>query len=1049
MRRGFLIVLSIAFLFLLSYDVECQSLHLTTYRVDNGLPTDVVKAAHQDSYGFIWFATDEGLVRFDGRNSRIFSQELQSAFVKTFLTLHNGELWVVDDMGISKIINSPDSSYFELILKGGTRPTDTSLHYPKGIYQDQAGRVWISENSRILKYFEGKLQVYKFDAQYQSGDFLRSFSFCEDSFGRLWMMSFPGNLFYYEPVQDRFVRVELPSVLGNTTSLIEAGKGHLWLGSLNGIYQVEINESAKVQKFKQLAPINGVSCMQKIGHTVYVGTWSRGLYQAKLRTDGWEFEKMENLPFSGVNNIYHATNGDIWISTSEGVGLLQATFFEGVPIRGYRSFIQYTAASSDGEVYAANDGPLFKIIPKQGFYADENIYYPQGSYVMTFSVSGESIWMGTSAGMVVKKDKQTNQITAKAIGNNKLIQHIEADRYDNVWIAQDDFAGVINLSSTFEVKPYIYQKGIVSQINVIKINPEGQVYCGGDSHKGFLYRYVPEQDRFENLSIAPDFEVKPEFGINDLHFDNKQSAIWLASSQGLLLYKDGKIERIDLGAKYTGESVRAVSTTEDGSVWAAISFGLIRYKDGEFVLFDEASGLPAKTINYRSLFVQNGTQLWVGTVKGMATANISSRFALQTLTPIFLEVKVNGKAVQENKSPIFPNNSFLEAQVISLSFPTNRVLYQYRIKELKANWSAPDKSYLITQHKLTSGNYTLEVRAQQQGGFRWSEPLVFKFKIKAAWYESFWFFVLVFAAMLLLAWGWARINTIRLKTANKRFERIIKERTAEIYAKNLELEAQKIELQQKNQKITDSIRYAQNIQEAIMPDSAVMSRCFAEYFVLNRPKDIVSGDFYWVYEHEDKVFLAVGDCTGHGVPAAMLVVVGSILLKEVVIEKGIHDPVAILNWLNHEIATSFHSKSEDGIDLALCVIDKTKDLLTYAGAKSSIIVVQNGQFQLLKGSRSYLGGVRKQDKRTFEATDIQLSYPTYLYAYSDGFQDQFGGEPRQKYTATRFRELIASLQPRPFREQRKALQEELYRWMQRYEQIDDILVVGVKIDKKC
>jgi ligand-binding sensor domain-containing protein/serine phosphatase RsbU (regulator of sigma subunit) len=1024
-----------------------QNLYLTTYHVDNGLSTDVIKSTHQDRFGFVWLATDEGLVRFDGRSSLVFNQELQSSFIKSFLTLRNGELWVLEDMGISRIVSSPDSSRFELILRGGTRPTDSTVHYPKGFYQDQKGRIWISENTRILCWENQKLSIYQFDPKDHSGDFLRSFSFCEDSYGRLWVMSFPGRLHYFDPEANRFELVNLTKALGNTTTIIEASKGKLWAGSLDGVFQIEVSQAAKILDFKQVFSVNGVSCMQKIGQKVYIGTWSLGLHEARLREQTWQIERMSNLPFSGINHIYHSASNDIWISTNEGLGLLQPTFFEGVSIRGYRSFIQYATASPEGEVYVANDGPLFKLKPQQNFYADESIYNPAGGYVMTFSINDQSIWMGTSAGLVVKKDKVSGQTTAKAVGNGKLIQHIEADKNDNVWLAQDDFAGVLNVSSTFEVKPYIYQKGIISQINVIKISPEGEIYCGGDTQKGMLYRYDASIDKFVNLSVNPGFELRAEFGINDLHFDSQRGGIWLASSQGLLFYKDGSLERMDFGPRYTQESVRAITTTQDGSVWAAISFGLIRFKDGEFVLFDEASGLPAKTINYRSLFVQNGNQLWAGTVKGIAMANTDSRFAVQTSIPLFLEMKINGKPVSYLiQNQIFPNNSFLEAQVIALSFPTNRVLYQYRIKELNPNWSVADKSFQITQHKLTSGSYTLEVRAQQQGGYRWSEPVSYSFKVKIAWYESIWFFILAIAAMLFLAWGWARVNTIRLKAANKRFEKIIKDRTAEIYAKNTELEAQKIELQQKNEKITDSIRYAQNIQEAIMPDPELMVRCFSEYFVLNRPKDIVSGDFYWVYQNEDKVFLAVGDCTGHGVPAAMMVIVGSILLKEIVIEKGIHDPVAILSWLNHEISTSFNSKSEDGMDMALCVIDKQNHQLNFAGAKSSIIVFQNDEMRILKGSKNYLGGVRKQEKRSFEVINLPLVYPCSIYAYSDGFQDQFGGEPKQKYTTTRFREFIQTIKNRPFKEQRKLLQEELYRWMQRYEQLDDILVVGVKID---
>ncbi len=1045
------LIVGCAFGIWLPVRLGAQNLHLTTYQVDNGLSTDVVKAVHQDRYGFIWLATDEGLVRFDGRRSIVYNQALSSNFIKAFLHRADGKLLVVDDMGISEIISSPDTATFKILLKGGTRPTDTALHYPKSIYEDRKGRLWISENTRIVRYSNNNLEIYPFAIQDQSSDFLRSFSFCEDSYGRLWVVSFPGRLHYFNEDQNRFYPVQNIKPYGNTTAIIEARKGILWLGTLNGVYEVEISPDGKALSQRLIAPINGISFVAKSDkHSAYIGTWSQGLYHARWDEGAARITPMTSFPFSSINHIYHSRNGDIWVSTNEGLGLYQTTFFEGISIRGKRSFIQSIALSPDGQVYVANDGPLFRLIRhvQNSTFTDETIYKPDNGYVMCVSVGRQNIWIGTSAGTVVQKDLFSGQTKIKNVGNGKLIQSIEVDAQGNAWCSQDGFEGVLFLSREIDVKPYIYSKGISSQVNVIKTSPKGQLYCGADTKKGYLYRYDEKSDRFENLSVPIPFETRAEFGVNDLLFDPKTDGIWLGTTQGLILYQNGKLERVDFGPFYTKESVRALALTEDGSLWAAISFGLLRYKNGEYVLFDEASGLPAKTINYRSLFAENGKFLWAGTVKGAAVANAASRFTLQTPKPLFLSIRVNGNpvALQSSQIPIFPNGSFLETDVISMSFPTNRIFYQYRIKELNANWSTPDRNSRFTQHRLNYGRYTLEARAQQQGGYSWSEPAVFEFRVQAAWYESLWALLGAAVAMIGLAWGWAKINTLRLTAANKRFERIIQERTAEIRAKNAELEEQKIQLQHKNQKITDSIRYAQQIQETMMPDESLMADCFSDFFVLNRPKDIVSGDFYWVHKHENKVYFVVGDCTGHGVPAAMLAMAGSLLLKEIILEKDISEPVAVLNALNNEISRSFRQKSEDGIDMALCIIDTENGILTFAGAKSSVILIQGGEMTVLKGSRNYLGGVRKQDKRSFEAIHFEMGRgPLWLYAYSDGFQDQFGGQPRQKFTATRFKELIFNTCGKPMKEQRRLLLEELNRWMGQNEQIDDILVVGVKI----
>lgn len=285
---------------------------------------------------------------------------------------------------------------------------------------------------------------------------------------------------------------------------------------------------------------------------------------------------------------------------------------------------------------------------------------------------------------------------------------------------------------------------------------------------------------------------------------------------------------------------------------------------------------------------------------------------------------------------------------------------------------------------------------------------------------------------------------------NERYlEQKVEERTAEVVRQKEEIESQRVKLEHLYNEVTDSIKYAKRIQEAILPPEAFVKNVLPNSFVLFKPKDIVSGDFYWVEKVDSKVFFAAVDCTGHGVPGAFMSIVGYNLLKQIVKDES--DPGKILNELSKGVKDTLHQgleegSSKDGMDIALCSYDIKTKTLQYAGAYNPLYLVRNGELIETKADKFPIGGaLQDSESRTYTSHTIPLQTNDTVYIFSDGYADQFGGEKGKKFMVKQFRQLILSMQNKSMEEQKNYLNNVIEQWRGGHEQVDDILVMGMRV----
>ena len=364
----------------------------------------------------------------------------------------------------------------------------------------------------------------------------------------------------------------------------------------------------------------------------------------------------------------------------------------------------------------------------------------------------------------------------------------------------------------------------------------------------------------------------------------------------------------------------------------------------------------------------------------------------------------------------------------------NSTQYQYFIEGNMEDWSPWSERTVYERTIANPGNYTLQIRARDLWG-NISEIQSVRFNVKAPFTRTAGFYVATGLLLLLLIIFVIRFRERQLRNKTKFLEDKVQERTFKI-------ESQK-------QEITSSIEYASRIQMAMLPTEDHIKELFDDYFVIFKPRDIVSGDFYWIGEDSKSVFFTVADCTGHGVPGAFMSTMGISTLNEIISNNHNLQANKILNLLRTKTMTALHQtgkigEAADGMDIAFCVLDKKKNILQYSGAFNPLIIFQGGELKEYKADRMPIG-IYYGEEISFTNYLINVSRGDTLYIFSDGYASQFGGPGGTKYKKSNLRKLLSEIYYRPMDEQRKILLEEFERWKGAAGQVDDVTILGIRL----
>jgi serine phosphatase RsbU (regulator of sigma subunit) len=380
------------------------------------------------------------------------------------------------------------------------------------------------------------------------------------------------------------------------------------------------------------------------------------------------------------------------------------------------------------------------------------------------------------------------------------------------------------------------------------------------------------------------------------------------------------------------------------------------------------------------------------------------------------------------------NNEITFSIVAPAYLKENLTQYQYFINKVMTDWSPWSTRTSYNKLVPKSGNYILSIRAKDLWG-NIGDPVSLEFTVKAPFTETPVFYLTSIFTALLIIFLIVRFRERQLHEKNIILEEKVRERTAEI-------EAQKEE-------ITSSIEYASRIQMAMLPMTDLFMEYFPEFFIIFKPRDIVSGDFYWIGEDEKDIFFTVADCTGHGVPGAFMSTLGISVLNEIITHNTDLQANTVLNLLREKIKTSLHQtgkegEAADGMDISLCVFRKDRKSIQFSGAYNPLFIVNGGELKEYKADRMPIG-IHYGKEPSFTNYEINVKKGDAIYILSDGYVDQFGGHDYSKYKKANLKKLLSEIYDHPMAEQQRIIEGEFEKWKGKAEQVDDITIIGVRI----
>jgi serine phosphatase RsbU (regulator of sigma subunit) len=800
----------------------------------------------------------------------------------------------------------------------------------------------------------------------------------------------------------------------------------------------------------------------------------------------WEHTPENGAVCTDANELFTDADNTIWLLNSCG-----ATHF--IPqtglafknkIHGIKSRIYGYLKHNGFEYYGTNDGLLIskneKIFPVKGAEAQTWKILPFGKGVIVavgnygfHYVEGDKIIFNDgffSASMTIERGKKDTSLV--------YIGHYQGFRLAK-------FNG-----KTFEI--------IAEMKSMPKICRSVR-----EAEDGYLWIAVPNQG-FYRTEIPPGGWSKSSFesatpqliteGIEDVGFckifeiDGK---LLFTANSGIFTFDETAKKFVlynPFGINFSEKKYRAASLHQDlqGRIWFLEARSIFTKKgDGKW----EKDTLSLAFIDQKlfSVFDENAFTHWISGEEALFRFDSRKKEQQKTFKTLISKITVGQDSVLfEGFSDKFPQAVFdyrdnkMRFRFTATSFmEENENKFSFFLEGFDKGWSEWTSENQKEFTNLFEGTYTFHVKSKNIYGIE-GEEASFTFVVRPPWYRELYAYVAYGLLLLLLVQYLVKLNSRRLIEAKERLEKIVEERTAEIKQKNAELEQQKEEIEaqaedlreanlriseqshelsltlakveEQNKDITASINYAKRIQTAVLPSQEKM-KILGHHFVFFRPRDIVSGDFYWAEETENYILWAAADCTGHGVPGAFMSLLGSEMLKEIVKSKKIERPDLILNTLHLEIRATLKQKennNRDGMDIALCAYCKTESKLLFAGAHNPLIIIKNGEKTVVKGDPMGIGGEQREMQRIFTLHEFPVSTQTWFYVFTDGFQDQFGGTDGRKFMSKNFRQLLLNISAHGANAQKLLLEESFEGWLMKgkHKQIDDVLVIGVELNKK-
>ncbi len=624
---------------------------------------------------------------------------------------------------------------------------------------------------------------------------------------------------------------------------------------------------------------------------------------------------------------------------------------------------------------------------------------------------------------------------------------------------------------------------------------DGKFWIGHDRNEPLrLFNRNTLEDEL-SFKVSENKDSLKNTTIHTILYDKKER-LWVGTDDGLCVYDEQKGTWKTYNTKHgiPDENINGILIDKKGFFWLATGNGLCKFdteKEKSILVLTINEGLPANTLT--STYQDNEGVFYVGSAKGFVRFDPEKLiFNTQRPSAFLNKLKINDKNINLDSLVYLSKKIYFKRHQNDISFYLSSTdfnlisqnKFQVKLEGYNTDWIDLGTRNIAVYTNLPHGKYKLKVKCTNNDGVWSDETTLFEFEILPAWYETwlaFIIFIILFISLIGLAF---RQRIIYLEAQKVKLQQKVDEQTAELLEKNEELNQQNEEisqqrdnlhelneeilqqseelksqselilqtndiLEQKNLHITQSIEAAKEVQKAIFPNKTKWFNTLPQSFIFFKPKDIVSGDFYYLAENDTKKIMAVVDCTGHGAPGALMTMLGNALLNEIIHLEKITDADKILNSLNKKMYETLDFRNDYGIrsgmDMSILVYEKNTNILQFAGAGNAGYFVDSDNISEVQIIPAHRRGIGTEIDTIFEQQTINLTNKNMVfYLTSDGFQDQFGGKKQNKFMKVNLKKLLLSIHHLPFEEQKEILQQNFLDWKQDIEQTDDVCLVGVK-----
>jgi serine phosphatase RsbU (regulator of sigma subunit) len=643
----------------------------------------------------------------------------------------------------------------------------------------------------------------------------------------------------------------------------------------------------------------------------------------------------------------------------------------------------------------------------------------------------------------------------------KEVNHIE--KIGNTYYIASNGNGLYACKDN-KIINYNTQNGLRdNNIYALHVGPRGDLWCGYNN-SGLAVLKIEGQFSFHNQANG--------FPSNSIEcFTNYNNGVLIGTNDSGIVYFDGKqFTRPFKSIMALNGKIKAICVVAN-HIWVANENGLYRLQVDanlkvlhikNYTYFLESSGIDISSggIQYNS---HHG--LYFATNKGLFKYDINldilnseqAAFILDEIQLVNKSVdwrKYNQDTDSTGKLPIKLNVSY-DINSFTFKFHTvtlDEVRFSHRLfsSEAVEDWSGYSSEQTVSYNYLPPGDYTILIRSINSHGLLNKHLISYSFTIRPPIYKSWWFIVSSILLILGSIVFYFRWRNMQLANKNKELEVAVKMRTEELSVANTKLTHTLND-------ITDSINYAKRLQTAILPTKDILDSLFPKSFILFKPRDIVSGDFYWSanlsFEERKVKYAVVADCTGHGVPGAFMSMIGADKLNNIIIEKRVMDVSEIVSALNKSVKVAMRqndhdSQTKDGMDLSVISIQELnngKAQLNYVGSNRPLwIIKRDGSFEEIKPNKMSIGGYTETDYK-FQSHTRTLEIGDRLFMFTDGFPDQFGGATSKKFMSKQLRGLLMSHRSLNIKDVGDNLNQAFIAWQGNEDQVDDVLVWGIEI----